>query len=80
MILKEEVIVTGFGKLIAYRSGKVYISFTDTTLEMYWPQQDGVSLVPGVQLPPGHCRVLSHNGRYHLMTVAHPPATLSVVS
>ncbi|XP_065887476.1 uncharacterized protein C5orf34 homolog isoform X3 [Dysidea avara] len=73
MIVKEEAIVTGVGKLIAYRSGKVYIVFTDnTTLEMYWPQQDGVSLVPGVQLPPGHCRVLSHNGHYHLVTVAHP--------
>jgi len=68
--VKEEAVVAGIGKLIAYRSGKVYISFTDhTTLEMYQP---GTLLVPGVRLPSGHCRIRSHNGHYHLVCVAHP--------
>jgi len=71
--VKEEAIVAGVGRLTAYHSGKVYIAFTDhTTLEMHQPQQDGVLLAPSVRLPSGHCRILSHNGHYHLVCVAHP--------
>jgi len=73
VVVKEEATVDGVGKLVAYRSGKVYIVFTDnTTLEMYRPQQHGVLLAPTVRLPSGYCRILSSNGHYHMVCVAYP--------
>jgi len=76
-LFKEEASLTGIGRFMAYRSGRIYIAFIDNTvLEMYWPQMMGHCNNTRLfhdHPPPGYCQLLLNNGQYQMIPILHAP-------